>query len=97
MDIYIKVIDFVGTSPMPEQGIWFRNNVFYTNLIYAIENNIKVILDFDGTFDYPTTFIRDIFSDISTKTFKKYVLITNKEFDFLESEIKSFCKKKGIK
>lgn len=92
--MYIKVIDYVGQAPYPDQGIWFRNNVFYPYLIRAIEEKDKVILDFDGAYGYPTTFIKNIFSEITEKLLNKYVIIVNQEYDYMENEVKSFCKKK---
>ena len=90
--MYIKVIDYVGKAPLPEDGYKFRNEIIYPNLIKCIKNNEKLYLDFDGAYGFPTTFIKAIFEDLTPRLFK-YILVTTQECDYLKDEIKSYVKK----
>ncbi len=60
-------------------GELFRNKWLIPNLKEALKNKDKVLVDLDGTFGYPTSFLEEAFGGL-TEFFDKNVILNTIEF-----------------
>ena len=83
---FIKQGDFSGEK--------FREELLIPKFEEAIKNKEKLIIDFDGTFGYPTSFLEEAFGGLKEKYDKKLILdtlefISNDEVGLID-EVKGY-------
>lgn len=75
-------------------GEAFREDILIPKFKEALEKNEKLIIDFDGTFGYPTSFLEEAFGGLKEKYDKELILktlvfISNDEIGLID-EVKGY-------
>ena len=75
-------------------GEAFREDILIPKFKEALEKNEKLIIDFDGTFGYPTSFLVEAFGGLKEKYDKELILktlvfISNDEIGLID-EVKGY-------
>lgn len=103
--IKIKIAKDFSLTPGPRyikeglnSGELFRNEILFPMLKKAIEEDIKIVVDLDGTAGYGTSFLEEAFGGLIREEKMDYNLISSKieiisnEEDFLIDDIKQYLK-----
>lgn len=64
-------------------GEEFREDLLIPKFEESLKNNEKLIINFDGTFGYPTSFLEEAFGGLKEKYDKKLIL---KTLDFISND-----------
>lgn len=97
----IKICDDFTDAPGPRfksqgdfSGEMFRDDYLIPKFEEALKKNEKLLIDFDGTFGYPTSFLEEAFGGLKEKYEKNLIFdtlefISNDEIGLID-EVKGY-------
>lgn len=106
--ITVRVCDFSKTpgsryrdeGKKAHSGQEFREEILEPNFKTALTNNLKLIIDLDGTIGYGTSWLEEVFGGLTRSYGKEKVLSTldfkSEEEDYLIDDIKQYIENAEI-